>query len=172
MKRLLIAMAGLALAGGIVVAGNESCSASAENTGQIAHKCEASAQQCLDHMAAQFRGRGWVGIELDINEETGVMSVTKVESRSPAAEAGFAEGDVLIALNGVRLDEVNKEKVYAAKERMTVGSTVTYTVDRDGRTQDLAVTLGQIPEAVLAKWIGRHMIEDHTDYEAVALAQN
>ena len=172
MKGLLIAIAVVALAGGIAIAGNESCTAGAENTGQIAHKCESSAQECLDHMAASFRGRGWVGIELDINEETGVMSVTKVESRSPASEAGFAEGDVLVALNGVRLDEANKEKVYAAKERMTVGSTVTYTVARDGQKKDLDVTLGQIPEAVLAKWIGRHMIEDHTDYEAVALAQN
>jgi len=162
MKGVLIAIAVLALVGGIVIAGDESCSASAEKTGQIAHKCKASAQDCLNGMAAQFRDRGWVGIELDMNEETGVMSVTKVEPRSPAYDAGFTEGDVLVALNGVRLDEANKEKVYAAKEKMTAGTTVTYTVARDGQKKDLDVTLGQIPEAVLAKWIGRHMIEGHT----------
>jgi len=172
MKQALMILAALAvLVPGTLLAGEE-CSGSEEAAKHVAkHKCSASTQECLDYMAIKFKDRGWVGIEMEIDEETSAMSVTRVEARSPAMEAGFKEGDVLVALNGVRLDDENKEKVKAAQQKMTIGSTVTYTVERNGKKKDLDVTLGQMPEAVLAKWIGRHMIEGHIDPEQVAVAQ-
>lgn len=172
MKRVLWIVGALALwMSGSVLAGGEDCAAAHAVEKAAKQKCEESTQECLDKMAAHFRGRGWVGIELAMNEETGVMTVSAVEPHSPAMEAGFKEGDVLVALNGVRLDDENKEKVYAAKEKMTIGTTVTYTVNRGGKEQDLPVTLGQIPETTLAKWIGRHMIEGHSQEGDVAVAQ-
>lgn len=169
---ILIALA--ALVSGMALAGGADCQAApaAPAASASKSKCEATTQACLDEMASHFRNRGWVGIELDIDEESGAMSVTKVEPHSPAATAGFKEGDVLVALNGVRLDDDNKEKVYAAKEKMTIGTTVTYTVEREGKARDLPVTLGQIPETVLATWIGRHLLEGHTTVADGALAQN
>lgn len=171
MRRSILILAVLAVLGtGLALAGGSDCGQAAATTASN-HKCEAPAQECLDQMASYFRDRGWVGIEMDIDEETGAMAVTRVEPDSPAEASGFREGDVLVALNGVRLDDENKEKVIAAKEKMTIGTTVTYTVERKGKQKDLTVTLGQIPESVLAAWVGRHMLEGHTD-PAVALAQN
>jgi S1-C subfamily serine protease len=173
---ILIALA--ALVSSLASAGGAACEAAAKAEAEKVakaeskHKCEATTQACLDEMAAHFRGRGWVGVELEIDEETGAMTVTRVEPHSPAADAGFKEGDKLVALNGVRLDDGNKEKMIAAKEKMTVGATVTYTVERAGRSADLSVTLAQIPEAVLAGWIGRHLLEGHAADPSVALAQN
>jgi len=172
MKQALMILAALAvLVPGTLLAGGE-CSGSEDAAKLVAnHKCSSSTQECLDYMATKFKDRGWVGIEMEIDDETSAMSVTKVEAHSPAMEAGFKEGDVLVALNGVRLDDESKEKVKGAQQKMTIGSTVTYTIERNGKKKDLDVTLGQIPEAVLAKWIGRHMIEGHIDPEQIALAQ-
>lgn len=135
--------------------------------------CNATAQECLDHMAAMFRDRGWAGLELDMKDETGALTVSHVVPGSPAMQAGFLEGDVLVALNGVRLDEENQEKVYSAKDKLLVGTRVTYTVDRGGVKRDLPVTLAQMPEEVLEAWIGKHMLHDHVPAKAAAeLAKN
>ncbi len=173
MKRVLVIVAALLLlSGGVALAGGAECEKAAVAAAATkSHKCEAAAQECLDEMAAHFRGRGWVGIELEQDEATGAMVVSAVEPNSPAQAAGFLAGDALLALNGVRLDRENKEKVYSAKEKMTIGTTVTYTVERAGKKRDLPVTLGQIPDAVLAKWVGRHMLEGHSA-ETVAVAKN
>jgi predicted metalloprotease with PDZ domain len=173
MKRVVVIALLLVACGSLAVAGGADCAqANAATVAETrSHKCEATTQACLDEMSAHFRERGWVGIELEKNMTTGAMVVSTVEPNSPAQTAGFRPGDALLALNGVRLDQENKEKVYSAKEKMTIGTTVTYTVERDGQKRDLEVTLGQIPDAVLAKWIGRHMLEGHAG-EDVALAKN
>ena len=96
------------------------------------------------------------------------MTITRVEPGSPAEAAGLKEGDVLTALNGIRFSEENKEAMKGAQAKMTVGATVTYTVDRAGRNMDLDVTLGSIPDTVMAKWIGRHML----DHASLTVAKN
>ena len=171
MKRSIWILAVLALLVSPAAIAGESCDGSAKAAGKVAHKCEATAQECVDQMATYFKGRGWVGIEMAMDEESGAMSVTKVVSASPAAAAGFREGDVLVALNGRAARRREQREGRRRQEKMTPGATVTYTVERKGKKKDLAVTLGEIPENVLAAWVGRHMIEGHTD-ASVALAQN
>ena len=142
MRKTVLGMLLLALiAGGTALAGGAECRAAkaAELAAAKAHGCTANAQECLDHMVAKLGSRGWVGIELDQDDETGILTVTGIEAGSPAVKAGFTEGDVLVALNGVKLSEENQEKVYAAKEKMTVGQKVTYTVERNGYKKDLRV---------------------------------
>jgi S1-C subfamily serine protease len=117
-------------------------------------------------MVQHFQSRGWVGIELD-SDDTGVLTVTKVEPDSPAEAAGLKQGDVLLALNGIRFSEENKEAMKGAQAKMTIGATVTYTVDRAGRNMDMDITLGSIPDTVMAKWIGRHMI----DHASITVAE-
>ena len=126
--------------------------------GPDSKKCTAETQDCLNKMVQKFQSRGWVGIELD-SDDTGALTVTRVEPDSPGKAAGLKEGDVLLAMNGIRFSKENKEAMKGAQSKMTVGATITYTVDRAGRNMDLDVTLGSIPEAVMAKWIGRHMLE-------------
>jgi predicted metalloprotease with PDZ domain len=131
-------------------------------------KCTESTQVCLDGMVKHFETRGWVGLELE-SAETGELTITKVEPDSPAKAAGLREGDKLVALNGIRFSEENKEAMKAAQAKMTIGATVTYTVDRGGKNLDVDVTLQKIPDDVMAKWVGRHMLE-HSSVEVAQKA--
>ena len=137
------------------------------------YKCSEDTQTCLNMMTAKLKNHGWVGIEMDQDEESGQMTVTKVIVDSPAMEAGFQEGDVMFAMNGLEYGEENKEKVYAARKELGVGSEVTYTVNRagcchkKGGKTDLTVALGTLPDDVMATWVGQHML----DHAVVQVAQ-
>ena len=132
-------------------------------------KCDADTQTCLNKMASALKQRGWVGLETDENDK-GQAVVSFVEPDSPAMSSGFQEGDVLLALNGVELSEANHEKLAAMKQEMRVGKSLTYTVERAGcchkagGVKEVNVTLAEIPAAVLAKWVGGHML-DHAVIE-------
>jgi len=122
------------------------------------YHCEMNTQACLDMMAAKMAKSGWIGIELDKSEE-GKVLIKRVVPDSPAVKAGFREGDVLVAVEGVKYADANKEKLMAVKEAMAPGKTITYTVSRDGYEKSLKVTLAKTPNEVLAQWVGTHMLE-------------
>jgi len=52
--------------------------------------------------------------------------------------------------------------LHEAWGKMTPGSEVVYTVSRNGKNTEIAVTLAKLPEDVMAKWIGQHMLEHAT----------
>ena len=81
--------------------------------------------------------------------------------------AGFELGDVLAAFNGVGTTEGEEMVNAEVKRSMTPGNTITITVLRRSRPVDLEVTLGRIPDYLLAQWIGYHMLEGHGE-DAVA----
>jgi len=144
-------------------AGGSGCNGkpAAEGAAQTAskdHGCTADTQYCLNTMATKLKNKGWVGIELDVDETSGVMSVTRVENGSPAQAAGMREGDVLLALNDIRFDSEDKEQLHAVKSKMKVGSSVIYTVERDGYEKKVDVTLAAIPDDIMAQWVGQHML--------------
>jgi C-terminal processing protease CtpA/Prc len=128
--------------------------------GEGYEKCSAGTQECLDKMAAKMSGRGWVGVELEKDEDTGAMTVTRVVPGSPAESSGLQAGDKLVALNGLSFgDESNHEKLQAAWASMTPGAEVAYTVNRHGHDKKVSLTLVKVPEEVMAAWIGTHMLE-------------
>ena len=126
-------------------------------------KCDQPAEACLKAYTESLQNRGWVGIEMDTNED-GTMQIVRVVPDSPAEAAGFEAGDVLASFNGVAYKEENKQALKEATKTMTPGKTVTYTVVRNGSEQDLKVELGTIPETVMAQWIGQHMLTAHVDH--------
>jgi predicted metalloprotease with PDZ domain len=133
------------------------------------YKCTKPTQDCLNEMAASMKNSGWIGIELDKNDD-GAMVIKKVIAGSPAEQAGFKEGDLVLALNGIRFgDESNMEALKAAKKAMAPGKQVTYTVQRAGMEKKLTATLAPVPQDVLAQWIGNHMLSHATN---TAIAQN
>jgi len=125
-------------------------------------KCTASTQDCLNHMANNMKERGWVGLELEDKGDDGAMVVAKVVAGSPASAAGFAVGDTLVAVNGVAFSDANEKKLEEIKYSMKPGAEFTYTVARRGSKVDLAVELAQMPEEVMAQWVGNHML-DHAE---------
>jgi C-terminal processing protease CtpA/Prc len=134
--------------------------------GSDCSKCTENTQACLDAMVAKLQHRGWVGVELD-KDDYGKLTVTDVIPDSPAQRAGLRDGDVLVALNGVEFGEKNKKALHAVKKEMAVGKTITYTVKRDGYKKQIDVTLGKVPDEVLAAWVGEHML----DHSAIEVAQ-
>ena len=127
------------------------------------HGCDYGTQECLDYMAAHYTSRGWCGIELDHNKETSVMTVTSIVPESPAEASGFMVGDTLLGFNGALFADADDEAMKAAKKGMTAGADVTYIVEREGAKKELKVSLAEVPEDVLAAWIGSHMMEHVQD---------
>jgi S1-C subfamily serine protease len=126
-------------------------------------KCPASTQECLDMMAQKLEKKGWIGVEL--NDESGLLAITKVVEGSPAEKAGLKNGDVLFAVNGIEYNKENKEELGAIRGKMTPGSTFTFTILKNGKKEkDMEITLGDLPEDLLAQWVGKHML-DHASAE-------
>lgn len=121
--------------------------------------CKAETQTCLNEMAAKHKRRGWVGIIMDIDDKTQVVTVTKVVEGSPAKAAGLQVGDVLVEANGVPLaDEARMKKQW---EVLRPGKTIEYLVLREGVEKKISLTLGELPPEVLWEWVGQHMLEHH-----------
>jgi predicted metalloprotease with PDZ domain len=164
MRRLAALVAVLpvafALAGGSALAGGPDCQkgAAAASTAHAHKKCTMSKEDCM-HAMAEAKARGWLGLELDKNEADGTLTITKVVTGSPAAAAGFREGDVLLALNGVTFDEKNHDKLGAIKKAAKPGDRVTYNVRRNGSDQNISAILGTMPEEVYTAWTKEHMKE-------------
>ncbi len=111
-------------------------------------------------MAESLRERGWIGIEW--HNEAGRPTITLVVQESPASRAGVAVGDVVMTFNGVDTAQ-GEETVYQEIKRSLIpGNTITLTVARAGERLELPVELVPVPEHVLAQWVGKHVLEFHS----------
>jgi len=124
--------------------------------------CTVSAEECLAKMKAKIASKPWLGIEYD--EKDGHYVITEVVNGSPAAQAGFLKGDILVAVNGAsycKSDE-GKKKLQAAWSELELGSEAVWVVKRDGEKVKMKVTMGNVPPEVAKEWIHKHMKEYHT----------
>lgn len=124
------------------------------------HPCNASAEECLAKMHAKIAAKGWLGVETS-KTDTGWFGVKHVIPGSPAESAGFAVGDLVVAVNGVAYTKDNKEALKKVKKGLVPGSTAAYTVKRAGGKVELTAVLGKVPRDVMAQWIGEYMLEHH-----------
>ena len=131
-------------------------------------KCPAKTQDCLDKMSSKMKTSGWVGLELDWDQAKSSQVVTRVVPGSPAESAGIQIGDVLYALNGVRISPDNDEAIAKARKSWKPGESVRYTIKRNGTDREVNLTLAPMPADVLARLIGEHMLEHvSNDFAAV-----
>lgn len=129
---LLLSLSSVALAGG--------------------EKCAHDAKAAHNAKKGELAAKGWLGLKTE-KDASGAYRVVSIAPGSPAAEAGFQAGDVLVALNGVALTEANKPAVKKVKAGLGVGKPVSYTVRRDGAERALSATLAPVPDEVLAEWL-------------------
>lgn len=76
---------------------------------------------------------------LNLDSTEGVV-ITSVDSTGPAARAGLQEGDVILALDGDKIDQ--EHSLTSLLFRHKAGSTVTVTYLRNRNTSEVKVTLG------------------------------
>jgi serine protease Do len=97
------------------------------------------------------RGRIGIGVQpltkelaqsFGLKDQSGAVIVT-VEENSPAAKAGAKVGDVVLGWNGKPLDDPNELPRFVAATRP--GSPAKMEVWRNGKREELAVTVGEVP---------------------------
>jgi|WetSurMetagenome_2_1015567.scaffolds.fasta_scaffold83831_2 S1-C subfamily serine protease len=125
------------------------------------HECQVTAEECAKQLHAKYEKSAWLGIEKQKTPE-GAVRVTAVTPGSPAAAAGFAVGDLLVAINGVALADNDSEAWKKVKTAMEPGRRVDYAVNRNGVPLTLSATLATPPEAVIDAWVKEHIAKEHT----------
>lgn len=105
--------------------------------------------------------RGYMGVHLDdlseqLGEYFGVDDgdgalITEVIDDSPAAAAGLEAGDVIVKLDGEDIESAND--LHDAMRHTEVEQEVAVEVMRKGRSKELEVTLGEMPEEAIKRHI-------------------
>jgi serine protease Do len=103
--------------------------------------------------------RGWIGVQIqpvnaEIADSLGLKTdqgalVAEPQSGSPAAKAGIKAGDVITAVNG---EPVKDARTLARTiGTMAPGTSVKLDVFRNGKTETMTMTLGELPKERVAK---------------------
>lgn len=118
------------------------------------YKCDYDTQTCLNHMVAELKSRGWIGI--NYNDETFVLE--RVVEKSPADAAGMQVGDRLVSVNDNKFTSESNpfERV---RSQMVPGTKLSFVVLRNGKPLRMIVKLAEIPPDIRAQMIGMHMME-------------
>jgi C-terminal processing protease CtpA/Prc len=123
-------------------------------------RCDAEPLACLKYIVENLEKKCWLGVEL--NAPAGESpEILKVIEGSPAEATGVQPGDFLVALNGVRYATAPEEAKAEAKKALMPDNRVTVTLRRGGREFDVEIVAGRLPQAILAQWIGEHMLYSH-----------
>ena len=86
------------------------------------------------------KGNGFLGLATESRPEGG-LRVTKVGSKSPAEVAGIKEGDVILKLNGVALE--NREQMQELLKEMSAGDELTLETENGGKPKTHTLELGE-----------------------------
>ena len=86
------------------------------------------------------KGKGFLGLASEARPEGG-LRVTKVGKKSPAETGGVKEGDVLLKLNGTKLE--SRDQLKELLKEMAAGDELKLELERDGKPQTLTFNLGE-----------------------------
>jgi serine protease Do len=85
--------------------------------------------------------RGWLGVAVD--DRDGAVTIASVDRNGPAAKSGIRLGDVVLAINGDRIE--SSRGLIRAVAVVTPGNNVRVTVRRQGREMEIPVNVGRRP---------------------------
>lgn len=121
-------------------------------------RCPLPIDQCLarfDKMAS----RPWFGIGVDRDSATGTTTVAELAPDGPAARAGIRVGDIIKTIEGQPADVW-----FATRAGWKTAKDTPLAVVRAGQTLQVRVPVAHIPDDVLARAVGEHMLEAHLAY--------
>lgn len=95
---------------------------------------------------ATHAGPAFLGIRMEPAADGKGVRVVEVIEGSPAASAGLAEGDLITAIGGKRVDD--PRNILRAMRFFDAGDTIDLSYSRAGATTDTQVTLGTPPEGM------------------------
>ena len=124
---------------------------------QAGDRCPLDIQTCLNAFA-HMKDRPWLGVEID-TDSAGTRRVVRVVEGSPAAQAGIQPGDILEKIDGKPMSEW-----FAGRSGWATGTQVACVVERGRHDQKLSLPLRAIPDDVLDRMIGKHMLEEHVAF--------
>ena len=116
---------------------------------------------------------------LKLASPSGVV-ITDLDQDGPACRAGLKENDVIVGLNGSKIE--SPEQLVNVIHVTQPGKTVTMTVVRSGQTKDVKVTLGKWPQVTRAtphgkamfpgspRWVDPHAAPGMPDVEIPSVA--
>jgi thiol-disulfide isomerase/thioredoxin len=88
--------------------------------------------------------RAWLGVELDAGPAGGVIA-KHVVTNSPAGKAGMTDGDLIVAADGVALDE--PKQLVARVALIGPNNAITLRIRRGGAEREVTATLAPFPGA-------------------------
>jgi len=102
----------------------------------------------VDFVATEIKetgkvARGWLGVRIWTNEE-GQVEIIEVEKDSPAEIADLDEGVIVIEFDGK--DVIDSELLAKMIRMKKPGETVAVKIEREGKSQDVNVKLGELTE--------------------------
>jgi Do/DeqQ family serine protease len=99
----------------------------------------------MDQIVAHGKvDRGYLGILTDNAEGSNGAVVKQISSDGPASKSTLKTGDVIVAVNGVSVDDVNQLRLRISM--LAPQAKVDLKVMRDGKPAQVAMTLGDFPE--------------------------
>jgi len=81
--------------------------------------------------------------QFGLSQATGAL-VASVENDTPASRAGLKQGDIVLKVNGQTVDSANDLRLLISQSQP--GASVNLTIWRDNKTQDVKVTLAELPQ--------------------------
>jgi predicted metalloprotease with PDZ domain len=84
-----------------------------------------------------------IGVRVvQVDGEDAEVSITYVWPDSPAAEAGLVQGDLVVAVNGVR---ISPEQFRSMTRRLLPGDPISLTLENNGQARDVTLVAGTVP---------------------------
>jgi C-terminal processing protease CtpA/Prc len=127
--------------------------------------CDGSKEE-VANMQTKLAKKAWLGVEYDKSDD-GYYIINTVHDGSPADQAGFQKGDLLLTMQGEKYTKANKAALKQVWSKVEPGSEVVYLVKRDGAKVSLDVTLAHVPKDLQKKWVAEHMAKAHPDKQYV-----
>jgi S1-C subfamily serine protease len=87
-------------------------------------------------------GRAYLGVGLTDTQASGAQ-VSNLDPNGPAATAGVQHGDIITSIDGHPITSSNDVRIVLAMQKP--GDQVNLTINRNGQTLQLQVTLGELP---------------------------